>query len=259
MALNEKEITEILEKIRTEYKANSKLHPKAFDLLGFEQRYLQTIQLKANVTRFLNDEVAFLEQLKTKYQELIAKKEAAKGETINRIMDEAIARLEEYEKIDFHPLAKPEIRYFYGALKSFGEEELPALIHIFRGTPEFSQFQDSIHSIERIAIQRGHQPPPRIIEHIKSLLDANGNPMLLEKDAQDILKSTCLSLKKIANLSHESIEKNRISPDIAMKIDEREYPKATELNKLTHKDALQKIADKCKKIIDDFRMTSLVS
>lgn len=259
MALSEKEITEILNKIRSEYKTHSKLNPKAFDLHGFEKRYLQALQMKMNIPRFLNDEVAFLEQLKSKHQELVAKKEASKGETINRIMDEAIERLSKYKKIDFHPLAKPEIRYFYGAMRDFGEMELPVLIHIFRGTPEHRDFQDSIHLMERIAIQRGSQPSPRMMEHIKSMMDANGNQMLMEKDTQALLKNTCLALKKITTLGNDLIQKDRVSDNLMVQIEETEYPKAIHYNKLNHKEALIEIIGKCDEIIDDFRMRPIVN
>lgn len=259
MALSNTELTEILTKIRSEYKTYSKENPKAFDLHGFEKRYLQALQMKMNVVRFLNDEVLFLEQLKTKHKELLAKKEAAKGSTINRILDEAIARLEKYEKIDFHPLARPEIRYFYGAMRSFGESEIPVLLHIFRGTPEFSLFQDCVHTVERIAIPRGFHPPPRIMEHSKALLDANGSQMLMEKDSQELLKGTCLALKKISYLSQDLLGKNRVSPQLMVRTDEKAYPKATHYNRMSHKEALEKISDQCLTIIEDFRMTAIVN
>ncbi|MCC5814713.1 MAG: hypothetical protein JJT78_08155 [Leptospira sp.] len=259
MSLNEKEITEILVKIRSEYKTYAKENPKAFDAHGFEKRYLQALQMKMNITRFLNDEVAFLEQLKKKHQEIIAKKEAAKGDTINRIMDEAIERLSKYQKIDFHPLAKPEIRYFYGAMRDFGEIELPIMIHVFRGTPEYRDFQDNFHVLERIAIPRGHQPSPRMLEHSKALLDANGNQMLMEKDTQDVLKNTCLALNKMANMCRDLISKDRISTNLMVKIDERDYPKAVDFNQFNHKEAVEKIILKCDEIIEDFRMKTIVN
>jgi len=258
MSLNMQEVNEILDKLRSEYGIYSKENPKAFDLAGFEKRYLQTLLMKGNVIRFLNDEVSFLEQLKAKHKELIAKKEAGKGATINKIMDEAISRLEKYQKMDFHPIAKPEIRYFYGALKDFGDMELQALIHIFKGTPEFSIFSELIHTVERIAVSRGNMSSPRITEHIKALLDANGNQMKMEKDSQDVLKTTSLALRKIADNCNESIQKKRISPDLPMRIDDKMYPKTVELNKLNHKSALEEVIKKIETILEDFRMNSIV-
>lgn len=259
MGLSERDITEILTKIRSEYNIYSKENPKAFDLHGFEKRYLQAMQMKMNTTRFLNDEVAFLEQLKSKHNEMKAKKEASKGQTINRIMDEAIERLSKYQKIDFHPLVKSEVRYFYGAMRDFGDSELPTIIHIFRGTPEFREYQDAVHTLERVCIQRGNQPSPRMIEHIKSLLDANGNQTLMEKDAQEVLRSGCLALKKIADLNQEMLEKNYVSSGIKVQLDESEYRKAAETyNRWNHREAIENISKICNEIIDDFRMRSIV-
>jgi hypothetical protein len=259
MSLSEKEIQEILAKLRSEYSSLSKQNPKAFDLPGFEKRYLQVLQMRGNVIRFLNEEVAFLEQLKSKHKELIAKKEAAKGNTINRLMDEANARLEKYPRMDFHPLAKPEMRYFYGAIKEFADRELLVINHLFRGTPEYGLFQDLIHSIERLGYQRGSQLPPRIVQHIKALLDANGSQSQMEKDTQDVLKMGAIALRKCTQLLNECVEKSRLSPDLMCKISDSESAKAaSEYNTLSHKGAAQRIAEKCEEIIQDFRMGSLV-
>lgn len=76
--LSEAETKAILEKIRSEYKEHGKLNPKAFDQSGFEQRYLQILKLRGNITKFLTEEVTFLEQLKSKFQELAAKKKQPK-------------------------------------------------------------------------------------------------------------------------------------------------------------------------------------
>jgi hypothetical protein len=212
-----------------------------------------------NITRFLNDEVAFLEQLKAKHSEMLAKKEAQKGETLNRILDEAMEKLKKYDKIDFHPLAKTEIRYLYGAMREFGKKELPAILHIFRGTPEYKDLQDAIHTLEKLCIQRGGNFSPRIVEHIKALMDANGSQSLMEKETQELLKSTCIALDRIATLGTKLISENKVSDKLLMNMDEKEYPKSADYKGLTHKQALQSIIEYCNQFIDDFRMRSIVS
>ncbi|MBM9500030.1 hypothetical protein JWG44_07175 [Leptospira sp. 201903071] len=256
--LQSAEIKAVLEKLRTEYSENSKKNPKAFDLKAFESRLMMILQQKGNLTQFLKEEIQFLETLKAKHKELEDKKQAAKGDTINKILEEQEARLKKYQRIDFHPLAKPEIRYFYGAILSFAESELPALIYVFKGTPEFSVFKDAITIIERMGISRRGLPSNRINEHVKALLDANGNQSAMEKDGQNILKEVCLALKGILTSVKDCMEKNRVSETLSIKIDEKEFPKAAEsYQNLVFGIALEKIIVRAETIIRDFRMAEI--
>ncbi|RHX82021.1 hypothetical protein DLM76_07665 [Leptospira yasudae] len=256
--LQSAEIKAVLEKLRAEYTENSKKNPKVFDLRAFESRLTMILQQKGSLAQFLKDEIQFIETLKTKHKELEDKKQAAKGDTINKILEEQEARLKKYQRIDFHPLAKPEIRYFYGAILSFAETELPALIYIFKGTPEFSSFKDAITIIERMGISRRGLPSIRINEHVKALLDANGNQSAMEKDGQNILKEVCLALKGIITSIQECVNKNRVSETLSVKIDEKEFPKAVEsYQNLVFGIALEKIIVRAETIIRDFRMAEI--
>lgn len=258
--LSENEAKAILEKIRSEYKEHGKLNPKAFDSIGFEQRYIQTLKIRGSITKFLNDEVAFLEQLKGKFQQIVAKKEAAKAQTLNRIMDESLEKLANYKKVDFHPLAKMEIRYFYGAMIDFAEADLPVLIYIFKGTPEYSFLQDAVLQIERIGLSRRGLPSLKIQEVIKSMLDANGNPIVIEKVSQNLLKDGCIALKNIAIAISDLVAKNRINTEMIVKVNDRDYPIAAEYyGDRKFGESLEKISERCKQIIQDFRMNSLLN
>ncbi|MCG6166599.1 hypothetical protein LFX25_01875 [Leptospira sp. FAT2] len=256
--LQSAEIKAVLEKLRAEYTEHSKKNPKVFDLRAFESRLTMILQQKGSLAQFLKDEIQFIETLKAKHKELEDKKQAAKGDTINKILEEQEARLKKYQRIDFHPLAKPEIRYFYGAILSFAETELPALIYIFKGTPEFSAFKDTITIIERMGISRRGLPSIRINEHVKALLDANGNQSAMEKDGQNILKEVCLALKGIITSIQECVNKNRVSETLSVKIDEKEFPKAVEsYQNLVFGIALEKIIVRAETIIRDFRMAEI--
>jgi hypothetical protein len=257
--LSDFEIKTILEKIRNEYKEHGKLNPKAFDQAAFEKRYLQVLQLRGNIGKFFADEMSFLEQLKGKFQELVAKKEAAKGSTLNRIMDESMEKLEKYKKVDFHPVAKAELRYFYGAMLQFAETELPVILNVFKGTPEYTYLQDSVVTIERIGVSRRGMPSLKIQEVAKSLLDANGNPALIEKVSQGLLREGCFALRTIAQCIRDLTDKNRVNPELMVQVSDRDYPLAhvTYGNKRFGR-ALEMISDRCKEIIQDFRMNSLM-
>ncbi|EQA44906.1 hypothetical protein LEP1GSC050_2872 [Leptospira broomii serovar Hurstbridge str. 5399] len=259
MSLTDEELKKIVERIRSEYREGAQQSPKLFDNKGFEDRYIQTLKHRGNLEKFLKDEVGFLEKVKEKHRELVERRNASKGDTINRILDEQEEKLSKYPRVDFHPLARTEMRYFYGAMTSFAETEYPVLIHIFRGTPEFSSFQDSLAMIERIGVTRRGMPSLRIAEHIKALLDANGNQSTMERDSQNILKEVSIALAKLMQTIKDCIEKNRVSDRMTVQISEREFPKAAEAYKnLLFGIALEKIIVRVENIIRDFRMSELV-
>jgi len=257
--LSEIETKNLLEKIRSEYQEHGKLNPKAFDQISFETRYIQMLKVRGNVGKFLLEEISFLEQLKSKFQDLVAKKEAAKASTLNRIMDESMEKLEKYQKVDFHPVAKLELRYFYGAMVEFAEKELPVLINIFKGTPEYTFLQDAVLMVERIGLSRRGMPSLKIQEITKSLLDANGNPIMIEKVSQGLLRDGCLALRNITQAIQDLTSKNRINPDLVVQVNDREYPRAFQ-NYANKKfgESLILISERCRQIIQDFRMNSLL-
>lgn len=258
--LSQTEVHSVLEKIRSEYKEQAKLNPKFFDLAGFESRYSQILQLRGNVGKFLTEEIQFLEQLKGKIKELAAKKEAAKAETLNRLMDESMEKLLKYRKIDFHPLAKSEIRYFYGAIVDYAEMELPVLLHIFRGTPEYSQLQDPLLQIERLGQTRRGLPSLKIQEFIKTLLDANGNPVIIEKVSQNLLKEGCIALKNILLSIEDLTNRQRINPDLLVQVNEKDYPNAHNAYGMKKfGEVLALISERNRQIIQDFRMNALMN
>jgi len=253
------EIKKILEKLRADYSSFSKENPSIFKSLPFEERYTQVLKAKGNITNFLKDEIDFFEKLKSKQNEMKAKKDALKGDTLNRIMDDIDQRLQKYPRNDFHPLAKKEMKYFYGALMDFVNAEIPALNAIFRGTPEMSLFREVISNIERFGFSRKGLPSVGINEHIKSLLDANGNSSKMDRDAQMILKDVSMNLKNLLTILSDCLDKKRISPTFVVQISEKDSPVAFPIfNGKTSLAVVEKVMAKAREIIEDFRMDSIV-
>lgn len=257
--LGPKEIASIVNKIRVEYRTFATQNSKIFRGDQFEERYKAVLDAKGNIQQFLKDEIDFLEKLKDIHKQRKAKAEAAKGETINKIIEENEARLKNYKKIDFHPLAKDEIKYFYGAITGFTEIELQFVIHIFRGTPEMYSLQDSIAIIERLGVRKYKQHSIRIAEHIRTLVEAKGNQTILEQDAQKLLKENCYSLSKIIEIISDCLQNKTVSYYATLSFNKSDYPDLHEKYEgITHVHALEMVIFKCKEIISDFRMDSII-
>ncbi len=257
--LSQVEIGKILSKLRTDYSTYSKENPAIFKSLSFEERYTQILKAKGSVENFLKDEIEFFEKLKNKHNEIKAKKEAQKGDTLNRILDDIEERLQKYPRNEFHPLAKKEMKYFYGALMDFVNGEIPGLNAIFRGTPEMSLFREMISNIERFGFSRKGLPSVGINEHIKSLLDANGSGAKMDRDTQNILKEVSMNLKNLVMTLSDCIEKKRISPTYILQINEKEYPEAyIKFGGKTALTVVESVIVKAREIVEDFRMDAIV-
>ncbi|MCB1190067.1 MAG: hypothetical protein KDK90_06520 [Leptospiraceae bacterium] len=257
--LGPNEIAALISKIRIEYRTLSTQNSKIFRVDQFEERYKHILNEKGNIQQFLKDEINFLEKLKTIHKHRKAKEEAAKGETINKIIEDQESKFKKYKKIEFHPLAKDEIKYFYGAIADFTKTELQFVIHIFRGTPEMSSLQDSIALLERLGTRKFKQHSIRIAEHVRTLVEAKGNQTILEQDVQKILKENCYSLNKVAEVVNGCLLNKRVSYHAVLGFNKADYPDLHEKYEgITHVYALEMVIFKAREIISDFRMDSII-
>jgi len=249
------EIQKSIEKLREEYSKYSPLHPSGFKLLEFESRYTQILKEKGDLTKFLLIEIDFLERMKLLYEEQKKKAEIMKNSPLNRILEEQESKYTHFPKIDFHPFARREMKYFYGAMKNFIERELYILELIFKGTPEMADLKDCISVLEKTGKGFRSAPSLRITEHILNITARNGDPDYVEKDSQLIIKDTCIALKSLEESIQRLLQEGKINPDMILNIPFSPEKEGLEHFKgLTFKHSLQIIRDSCKEILGAFRM-----
>jgi len=257
--LSNKEIEALLLKVRNEYRTYAQENPNIFKLSPFEERYTQVLRSRGSLELFFKDELIFLEQLKAKHKEIKARKEASQGNTINKIVEENETRILKYNKIDFHPMAKNELKYFYGAIAKFVETDLQLLYQIFRGTAEINSIHDAIIQLERIGLSRMGQYPFRITEHMKILSSPTLNQGKIEQDNQAIMKEGCLALKHISFYLEDAAKNKKINMKLVFKFNEKDYPELfKKYNGIAFDTGAEMIIENCVNIISDFRMDSIV-
>jgi hypothetical protein len=257
--LTQKEIDAIVTKIRNEYNHYAKENPKAFKLLSFEERYTEVLKSRGNIQKFLHEEIEFLEKLKKIHEENKRKRELQKASTVDKILDDYESKLKHYPKIDFHPNARNDLKYFYGAMIEFVEHELVILERIFKGTPELRILQEQFIPIERVGTKYKNMPSVRISEHINTINAFRGNSTKIEQDTQVIIRDTCIAIKQLSIHLQEIIEKKKVL-DSPVYIDEKDSPRLKALYEgLNNFAAINKIIDRCNAIITDFRMEGILS
>jgi hypothetical protein len=253
------EIEKLINKIRSEYNFYSKENPSIFKLITFEERYTQILKSKGNLSLFIRDELIFLEQLKKKHKEILDKKSASKGETFNKILEEQEQKISKYKRVDFHPDARNELKYFLGAMQDFVDSELILIQQIYRGTYEFNTIQEIILQLERVGLSKRGLLPIRFIEHLKLLTDSKPSITKIEQDAQQIIKEGCFGIAKLKDCIEELRNQGRINLNLNFKFNERLEPKLFNLyNNKSFESVIPLIIQKIKDIIIDFRMESIV-
>lgn len=257
--LSNKEIESLLLKIRNEYRTFAQENPNIFKLAPFEERYTQVLRSRGSLELFFKDELIFLEQLKAKHKEIKARKEASHAPTFNKIIEENEGKILKYSKIDFHPLAKLELKYFYGAISNFVETDLQLLYQIFRGTAEINTIHDSIIQLERIGLNRKNQVPFRISEHMHILTNSSVNQGKIEHDSQAIMKDGCLALKNISFYLEDAEKNKKINMKLVFKFNEKDYPDLfKKYNGISFDTGAEMIIANCMNIIIDFRMDGIL-
>jgi hypothetical protein len=257
--LSNSEIDALLKKIRDEYKFYSNENSKIFKVLQFEERYTEILKSRGNLSRFFHEEIQFLEKLKKMHKENQAKLEIKRNSTIDKVIEGQEASIKHYRKIDFHPYARNELKYFYGALLDYCANDLLAINRIYKGTPEMRSLQDYVIIIERIGLSNRNLPSSRITEHIKIITAFKGNLSKIEQDTQAIIKDTCIALKKITIVLQDTIDKNHVNVTHPMVIDEKDSEAFKSFfGGLNFGQAINKIIQNSNAIIADFRMDGIL-
>jgi hypothetical protein len=127
-SLSRSEKDKILVKIRKQYDdLCGRLQAPESLRHNFEERYIQALRSRTNLTAFLSAEISVLKDLQAKYTERLnssEKKPAEKAKKpkksfADRVLEELTARIKVYPPVSLHKDAAEEIEHFYGALERF--------------------------------------------------------------------------------------------------------------------------------------------
>ena len=139
--LSPEEISRAVAKIRQRYDeyVYKYFKPKTLKF-AFEDRYMQALKSRADISNFLLAEISAVEELVRREEERLqsgAVEEERKesiSERVDRIVEQNLQKIRNYPEVAFHPSAGEEIRRLLGALKILVDEHWPRLTAILRDT-----------------------------------------------------------------------------------------------------------------------------
>jgi len=171
-ALSDKEIKGALAKLRQQYVENSETYGKGmFNLVSFEDRYLQAVRSGLPMGTFLAGEVSVFQELKKKALDKTAKLNTGPGKA-DLMMEEFANRLKKYPLLDLSPKADEESCRLAGMLRVI-EKKWGSLIPSAKRLPygsEASRLAEAIETrIYSLLVPRGAGFPAAVDDFILSI------------------------------------------------------------------------------------------
>jgi len=129
--LTPEEISRAVAKIRTRY-------DDYVYRFAFEDRYLQALKSRTDISTFLMAEISAVEELVSREEERLAggspgeERRESISERVDRIVQENLQKIRKYPDILIHPNAGEEVRRLLGAFKGLIEDHWPHLAAILR-------------------------------------------------------------------------------------------------------------------------------
>jgi len=261
MALSQKELEILLEKLRRKYNEyGEKYSRKFFDIGSLEDRLQITLRNRLNLEGFILAEIAAFEKLKEKYEK--KKKSNSFALKVDRIIEENIARIKKYPPVMFHKKAGVEITHFYGAVSEFSEYLFPVIWLVVRDDAHKRRLQKLDDSLNFLAVPRGSKPSKRVEDHILLLSRTGVREIDIEKDKNRYLTETAGVLFEIDDFCSELMELRDPEWEKPLRFD-RLYYEGKKKKKIIENftnfssyGALLKIREYAAEVIEDFRLSA---
>jgi hypothetical protein len=139
--LSPEEISRAVAKIRQRYDEYIYKYFKPKTLkFAFEERYMQALKGRADISNFLLAEISAVEELIGREEAHLeagieeGERKESIAERVDRIVEENLQKIRKYPDVAFHPTASEEVRRLLGALKTLVEEHWPRLAVLLRDT-----------------------------------------------------------------------------------------------------------------------------
>jgi len=261
VTLNDKEKDDILERLRNEYiEYGNDFGRSFFSIEEFDKRYTHALVNRMNLEAFLLSEISFLEELKDKFEAHYNEEKDSMDNKMEEIAKRQQDKWQQFEKIDFHPAAEMETRYFYGAVVEFCQIYLSTIENFFKGTEDMFSLDRSIRDIEKLGYQSQGIFSSRMLLHHQIL---TADRQKAEKDKQHLMKDCAIALFAFSKKLEEIIigyPDKFLEQDFNLKRESLFLDKKKELFAgQSNLQVLQRIIGFALNIIESFRLRTFIN
>lgn len=205
MALSEKEIKIMLDKLRDLYGEYAALHsPSWFNIDELNSRYLHALETGMNLEAFVLAEVSHFEKLKARFEKKNDK--GAFTQKVEKMMDDYLEQISRYPSEDFHPDACPEVRHLYGAMKDFALRFMPGIHCIYANKKLTDILYDMETRLVAHSLPRGDDHPRPIEDHCLVLARKDVKEIDVARSRTSYMKETAFLLNEIRDLCRQLLD-----------------------------------------------------
>lgn len=153
--------SEVLQKLRDKYRrAHTEHGARFFDTAKLEERINFLQATRADLQRFIADEMQFYKamELKALEEQARRKRQEEADARLREIMEANDARIAHYPDTFFHPMATLECRRIVGAISNLFPAIADELRYVFQGRKQWDEIRFYLSDLERFL----YKPPMRM-------------------------------------------------------------------------------------------------
>ncbi|OHD18887.1 MAG: hypothetical protein A2086_13005 [Spirochaetes bacterium GWD1_27_9] len=271
--LTEQEISIVLKKIKNRYERLVKDFKKPRSLAeSFEDRYLNCLKSRMDVTVFLLAEIEAVEEIIKKEEDKKALEEKDKNvkKTQNttiadKIFEENRKKIAKYSKVEISSDADEEIERLIGGVREFINNYLPAIYYIYKDRRQ-TQDGDQINKYyqEFITKYDYKDVPPITRKYIAAFYNTPRDLKKIDYEHRLIVQETAFLLNDVLETLETIIVKEEIPfPERKIIIPNNVSKKDSEnwfyeyFNGLTYKEGMKKVYSFLRDLVLDFRIKDI--
>jgi len=177
---------------------------------AFEDRYIQALHARVDLTRFIQDEIKYIQQLHDRAEQdsnrPVKKKHASRGRKkgfADRIMDELEQKISHYPSVDFHTDASPEVCKLYGALGELYQLYWADLSEFIRKVHSSTMSYNLENRLIRMTVLGEDQVPTELERYLFLLQHPGRLSSELFREAQECIKRASFFLHDLRIILQE--------------------------------------------------------
>ncbi|MCG8569462.1 MAG: hypothetical protein MJB14_04930 [Spirochaetes bacterium] len=269
--LSSAEINAALAKIRVKYNHLIRFYHKPPTILdNFEERYLQALKNKMDLSIFLMAEIDVVGELISKEElNYIEKQKEDKQKKekqptfADKVFEDNRKKILKYPRIKLTLDADEELEYLMGAVRTLINNYWPAIIIIFKDK-KHTQSGDRLNDIyNKLLSQFDYTGSVPITRHYVDSLNTIGNQKKIDYEHRFIMQETAFLLNDIADLLKDILEKDELpEPEQRLLIENHLISQGNkwftkEFQSHSNIESFQKVMSYLEGIILDFRLQGI--
>jgi len=175
---------------------------------AFEDRYIEALHARVDLTRFIRDEIGYLQTLIQKGEDAKVRQSVPvrpsppgkKKSFADKIMEELERKIESYPEIDLHEDASVEIKKLYGALRELDLKHWQTISEFIRKVHSSTVSYNLENRLIRMTTISGESVPPELERYLFLLNQGGRYTSDLFRESQECIKRASFFLHELRHI-----------------------------------------------------------